>query len=72
LEKLLIGHNGLGGCPSWHLSLVEVVEEASGRVTYFAADRCGAGFTPAHVAKSFIMTQCMSYAWCVYTQHPPA
>jgi hypothetical protein len=41
LEKLLIGHNGLGGSRSWHLSLVEVVEETSGRVTYFAADRYG-------------------------------
>ncbi|WIA17082.1 hypothetical protein OEZ85_013981 [Tetradesmus obliquus] len=39
LEKLLTGHNGLGDSPSWHLSLVEVVEEATGRVTYFAADR---------------------------------
>jgi hypothetical protein len=39
LEKLLIGHNGLGDSPSWHLLLVEVVEEANGRVTYFAADR---------------------------------
>jgi hypothetical protein len=41
LEKLLVGQNGLGGSPSWHLSLVEVVEESSGRVTYFAADRWG-------------------------------
>lgn len=39
LQKLLIGHNGRGDNPSWHLALVEVVEEDTGRVTYFAADR---------------------------------
>jgi hypothetical protein len=40
LQKLLIGHNNQGQATSWHLSLVEVVEEESGRTSYFAADRC--------------------------------
>jgi hypothetical protein len=41
LQKLLIGINNKGQAPSWHLSLVEVVDENTGAVTYFAANRCG-------------------------------
>lgn len=39
LQKLLIGHNNKGEGPSWHLALVEVQEEDTGTVTFFAADR---------------------------------
>lgn len=41
LQKLLIGHNNQGQTPTWHLALVEVVDEDSGHTTYFAADRSG-------------------------------
>mgnify|MGYP001807101880 CR=1 FL=1 len=39
LQKLLIGHNNLGQAPSWHLSMVEVLDEDAGHTTYFAGDR---------------------------------
>lgn len=39
LQKLLIGHNSQGQAPSWHLSMVEVVDETTSQTTYFAADR---------------------------------
>eukprot|EP00775_Hariotina_reticulata_P013433 gene13433-13561_t len=39
LHKLLIGHNNKGEGPSWHLSLVEVLEEDTGAITFFGVDR---------------------------------
>jgi lipoxygenase homology domain-containing protein 1 len=39
LTQLLVGHNSRGRAPNWHLKMVEVVEEASGTSTFFAANR---------------------------------
>lgn len=39
LAKLLIGHDGRGDASSWKLEMVEVVEEESGKVAFFMADR---------------------------------
>lgn len=38
-QRLTIGHTNCGPSPAWRLALAELVEEVSGKVTYFACDR---------------------------------
>jgi hypothetical protein len=57
LQRLVIGHNNHGEAPAWQLSLVEVLEEVSGRVCFFAADRwlgtaCGDGMSEVTLTAS--------------------
>lgn len=49
LQKLLVGINNKGQAPSWHMSLVEVLDESTGAVTYFVANRWGQAHKSADV-----------------------
>ncbi len=55
LNSMSIGHNNMGPSPDWFLEMVEVLNEESGEITYFAANRWLADRPPAAMLEYTLM-----------------